>query len=66
MSGEVVALAGGILFVLVAIVGGGFTIRELVMPKVPHWARVAAGVFGLPRCCRSRCSPAGRSPPSTW
>jgi hypothetical protein len=47
MSAEVVALAGGILFVLVAIVGGGFTLRELVMPRVPHWARVASAVFGL-------------------
>jgi nitrogen fixation-related uncharacterized protein len=47
MSVEVVALAGGILFVLVAIVGGGFTIRELVMPRVPHWARAASAVFGL-------------------
>jgi hypothetical protein len=47
MSAEVVALGGGILFVLVAIVGGGFTIRELMMPRVPHWARVASAVFGL-------------------
>jgi hypothetical protein len=47
MSAEVVALGGGILFVLVAIVGGGFTIRELMMPRVPNWARVASAVFGL-------------------
>jgi hypothetical protein len=47
MSVEVVALGGGILFVLVAIVGGGFTLRELVMPRVPHWARAASAVFGL-------------------
>lgn len=47
MSVEVVALAGGILFVLVAIVGGGFTIRELVMPRVSHWARAVSAVFGL-------------------
>jgi hypothetical protein len=47
MSAEVVALGGGILFVLVAIVGGGFTIRELMMPRVPHWARVVSAVFGL-------------------
>lgn len=47
MSTEVVALAGGMLFLLVAIVGGGFAIREISMPKVPHWARVACGVFGL-------------------
>jgi hypothetical protein len=47
MSAEVVALGGGILFVLVAIVGGGFTIRELMMPRVPNWARVTSAVFGL-------------------
>jgi hypothetical protein len=47
MSTEVVALAGGMLFLLVAIVGGGFAIREISMPRVPHWARVACGVFGL-------------------
>jgi hypothetical protein len=47
MSTEVVALAGGILFVLVAIVGGGFAIREISVPTVPHWARVASAVFGI-------------------
>lgn len=47
MSVEVVALGGGILFLLVAIVGGGFAIREIAMPRVPTWARVASGVFGL-------------------
>lgn len=47
MSAEVVALGGGILFLLVAIVGGGFAIREISLPKVPNWARVASGVFGL-------------------
>jgi hypothetical protein len=47
MSVQVVALAGGILFVLVAIVGGGFAIREIVLPKVPRWARAASGVFGI-------------------
>jgi hypothetical protein len=47
MSVQVVALGGGILFVLVAIVGGGFAIREIVLPKVPRWARAASGVFGI-------------------
>lgn len=47
MSTEVVALAAGILFVLVAIVGGGFAIREISVPTVPHWARVASAVFGI-------------------
>lgn len=47
MTTEVVALAGGILFLLVAIVGGGFAIREISLPTVPSWARVASAVFGL-------------------
>jgi hypothetical protein len=47
MSTEVVSLAGGMLFLLVAIVGGGFAIREISMPRVPHWARVACAVFGI-------------------
>ncbi|MGH3545533.1 MAG: hypothetical protein ACRDPW_06370 [Mycobacteriales bacterium] len=47
MSAEVVALGGGILFLLVAIVGGGFAIREIALPKVPNWARVASAFFGI-------------------
>ncbi|HEU5473353.1 MAG TPA: hypothetical protein VFV67_22140 [Actinophytocola sp.] len=47
MSVEVVALGGGIFFLLVAIVGGGFAIREISMPRVPSWARAASGAFGV-------------------
>jgi hypothetical protein len=47
MSVEVVALGGGIFFLAMAIVGGGFAIREISMPRVPNWARVASGVFGI-------------------
>jgi hypothetical protein len=47
MSPEVVALGGGILFLLVAIVGGGLVIRDLSLPKVPGWGRVTSGIFGL-------------------
>jgi hypothetical protein len=47
MSVEVVALGGGIFFLVVAIVGGGFSIREISMPRVPSWARVASGVSGV-------------------
>lgn len=32
---------------LVAVVGGGFTRREVVMPRVPKWGRVAAGILGV-------------------
>jgi hypothetical protein len=47
MSVEVVALGGGIFFLVVAIVGGGFAVREISMPRVPSWARVASGVSGI-------------------
>src|SRR6266508_258344 len=47
MSVEVVALGGGIFFLVMAIVGGGFAIREISMPRVPSWARMASGVFGI-------------------
>jgi hypothetical protein len=46
MSEVVVALGGGILFALVAVVGGGFTVKEIVIPKVPNWARVVSGAVG--------------------
>ena len=47
MSVEVVALGGGIFFLVVAIIGGGFAIREISLPRVPSWARVASGVSGI-------------------
>jgi hypothetical protein len=28
-------------------VGGGFVIREIALPKVPYWGRIASGVFGV-------------------
>jgi hypothetical protein len=42
-----VALGAGILFLLIVIVGGGFAIRRIVIPKVSNWARVASGIVGL-------------------
>ncbi len=47
MAPETIALSGGLLFLLIAIVGGGFTIREIIMPRVPSWARVASLVVGV-------------------
>ncbi|MEV7098639.1 hypothetical protein AB0M80_37975 [Amycolatopsis sp. NPDC051045] len=47
MSVDVVALGGGILFLLTAIVGGGFTIREIALPRVPRWARAVSAVCGI-------------------
>jgi hypothetical protein len=46
MEPETVALLGGLLFLLIAIVGGGFTIKEIIMPGVPRWARMASLLVG--------------------
>ena len=46
MEPRTVGLLGGLLFLLIAIVGGGFTVRELVLPAVPGWARVASLAVG--------------------
>jgi PASTA domain len=35
------------LFLLIAIVGGGFTAKEITIPAVPKWARVIAGILGI-------------------
>lgn len=47
MTPEAVALLGGLLFLLIAIVGGGFTAREIIMPRVPLWARAASLIVGV-------------------
>jgi hypothetical protein len=47
MSPEAVALVGGLLFLLIAIVGGGFSAREVIIPAVPGWARIASLAVGL-------------------
>ena len=46
MEPESVALLGGLLFLLIAVVGNGFTIREIIMPGVPRWGRLASLVVG--------------------
>jgi hypothetical protein len=47
MKPESVALLGGLLFLLIAIVGGGFTIKEIIMPGVPRWGRMASLLVGV-------------------
>jgi hypothetical protein len=47
MSPEAVALLGGLLFLLIAIVGGGFTAKEISLPGVPGWARLASLALGV-------------------
>lgn len=49
-KGEAVGAVGltfGGIFLLIAIVGGGFTAKELAVPKVPTWARVASSIVGV-------------------
>jgi hypothetical protein len=43
---EAVGLGMGGLFLLIAVVGGGFTAKELTIPTVPKWARMASGILG--------------------
>lgn len=47
MSEETIALAIGSLFLLIAIVGGGFTIERAQIPQVPAWARIVSSVIGV-------------------
>jgi hypothetical protein len=70
MDAETVALLGGLLFLLLAIVGGGFTIRELNMPRIPIWARAACLVVGvvlvLPFVASALRSGSGASPDAVF
>lgn len=47
MDSDVIALLGGLLFLLLALVGGGFSIKEISMPKIPAMARAACLVVGV-------------------
>jgi len=47
MSSEAVALVGGLLFLLIAVVGGGFTAKEIAIPGVPGWGRIASLAVGV-------------------
>ena len=47
MSPEAVALLGGLLFLLIAVVGGGFSAKEISVPGVPGWGRVASLAVGV-------------------
>jgi hypothetical protein len=47
MSPEAVALVGALLFLLIAVVGGGFSAKEVAIPGVPGWGRVASLAVGV-------------------
>lgn len=47
MDSDTIALLGGLLFLLLALVGGGFSIKEISMPTIPTMARAACLVVGV-------------------
>ena len=47
MAPNTITLLAGVLFLLIAVVGGGFTVERLQIPPVPRWSRIAAGVLGV-------------------
>jgi hypothetical protein len=47
MSPETVALAAGILFLLIGVVGGGFSVEKAQIPQVPTWGRIVSSLIGL-------------------
>ncbi len=47
MDLKTIELLAAILFILIAVVGGGFIIKELQFPSVPTWARIVSGFLGL-------------------
>jgi hypothetical protein len=47
MDYQTTTLLVGVLFLLMAIVGGGFTAREVTVPPLPRWARIVSAVLGI-------------------
>jgi hypothetical protein len=46
MTGEPFLLYAGVVFLLIALVGGGFSVKEVKLPPVAGWARLLAGLLG--------------------
>ncbi|MCA1602850.1 MAG: hypothetical protein LC776_14870 [Acidobacteria bacterium] len=47
MAAETIALIAGAAFILIAIIGGGFTVKELTIPAVPWRGRLTSGIVGV-------------------
>jgi hypothetical protein len=45
-----ILLLAGVVFLLIAVVGGGFEIKEIKIPVVPKWARIVSGLLGAIFC----------------
>jgi hypothetical protein len=50
MEPVTILLLAGIGFLLIAVVGGGFEIKEIKIPIVPRWARILSGLLGMIFC----------------
>lgn len=50
MDPKTIELLAGIIFLLIAVVGGGFVIKEIQIPRVPKWTRIISGFLGLIFC----------------
>jgi hypothetical protein len=46
MTSETATLLVGVLFLLIAIVGGGFSAKDVTIPSVPKWARIVSAILG--------------------
>ena len=46
MDSNAIMLIAGVLFLAIAIVGGGFTLERIQVPTVPRWSRIASGALG--------------------
>jgi hypothetical protein len=72
VSAQSLFILGGLLLLLAALAGGGLKVREVDIPKLATWARVAAGVAGagtlalglFPRLYTVPASPAPISVPT--
>lgn len=47
MTSVTVSMLAAAVFLLIAVVGGGFTVKELSVPAVPTWGRIVAGLLGV-------------------
>jgi len=47
VSAQSLFILGGLFLLLAALAGGGLKVREIDIPKLTTWARVAAGVAGV-------------------
>ena len=65
MEVENLALLAGILFILIAVVGGGFSIKEVTIPRVPGWARIVALLAGVLFVAPFFVGRYGTAPPGT-